>query len=462
MNFRLETETIEYKKSTSELKAAMDSIVAILNKHNKGILYFGIKNNGEVIGQHVSEKTLRDISQSIANHIEPKIYPNINVVKLGDLSVITVEFEGYDTPYLSYGVGKIRVADEDRSMDAKELVKYIKNKTNESNWETQVSDQNINSINVEYLKKYFSNAKKAKRINFEFSDVKSSLDKLSLIKDDKLLNAGMVLFSESLYSELQMAVFASDQRLSFLDIDRKRGNIFDLVNTAEDYIKRNINWRVEFDGSMERKEIPEIPIEAIREALINSFAHKDYGTCQTNEVAVYKDRVEIYNPGTFPDEHSPEDYINGNLRSIRRNPLIASILYYSKDMESFGTGLKRISDLCKKANCKYEFEKQKYGFVVKFFRSNLYGIIQDTIQDTIQDKNREAAILNYCKVPRTREEIQNYVGIKNRPYFSKYILKPLLDSNKLNMTIPDKPNSKLQKYVKREEKLEALVVGADN
>ena len=310
MKLGFETETIEYKKSTSELKAAMDSIAAILNKHNKGILYFGVKNNGVIIGQDVSDKTLRDVSQTIASHIEPKIYPKINIVQLDDLPVITVEFEGYDTPYLSYGVGKIRVADEDRSMDIKELVKYIKNKTNESNWEKQVSDKSIDKVNVEDLKEYLIKAKKAKRIDFDFSDVESSLDKLSLINNGKLLNAGMVLFSESIYTDLQMAVFATDQRLTFLDIDRKRGNIFDLVATAENYIKRNINWRVEFDGSLERKEIPEIPIEAVREALINSFAHKDYGTCQTNEVVVYKDRVEIYNPGAFPDEHDPEDYIN--------------------------------------------------------------------------------------------------------------------------------------------------------
>lgn len=76
------------------------------------------------------------------------------------------------------------------------------------------------------------------------------------------------------------------------------------------------------------------------------------------------------------------------------------------------------------------------------------GTIQDTTQDSIQVENREATILNYCKVPRTREEIQKYSGIRNRAYFRKYVLKPLLDSNKLSMTIPNKPNSRMQKYVK--------------
>lgn len=85
-----------------------------------------------------------------------------------------------------------------------------------------------------------------------------------------------------------------------------------------------------FDGSLQRKEIPEIPADAIREALINSFCHKDYGACQSNEVAIYKDRVEIYNPGSFPEGYKPEDFISGDERPVRRNPLITSILYYSR------------------------------------------------------------------------------------------------------------------------------------
>ena len=72
-----ETEFLELKKSTSELKEGIISTVSILNKHQKGALYFGIKNNGEVVGQTVTEKTLRDVSKSISDHIEPKIFPKI-------------------------------------------------------------------------------------------------------------------------------------------------------------------------------------------------------------------------------------------------------------------------------------------------------------------------------------------------------------------------------------------------
>lgn len=103
--------------------------------------------------------------------------------------------------------------------------------------------------------------------------------------------------------------------------------------------------------------------------MLNSFCHKDYSAGQSNEVAIYKDRIEIYNPGTFPEGFEPQDFIDTPERPIRRNPQIARILYYSKDIESFGTGLKRIADACNTAGIRYEFKKLKSGFVVCFYRS---------------------------------------------------------------------------------------------
>ena len=110
-------------------------------------------------------------------------------------------------------------------------------------------------------------------------------------------------------------------------------------------------------------------MDAIREALLNSFCHKDYASGQSNEVAIYKDGVEIYNPGAFPEGYEPRDFIDKAERPIRRNPKIARMLYYSKDIESFGTGLKRIAEACDTVGVGYEFKKMKSGFVVCFYRS---------------------------------------------------------------------------------------------
>lgn len=139
-----EDEITELKKSTSELKEAIVSIASILNKHRHGKLYFGIKDDGTVVGQEVSGKTLRYISEVISNKIEPKIYPKISNVKIEDKDCILVEFEGED-------------------------------------------------VNEDILKDYVERANKAKRIPFQYTNKEEVLNKLGLLKDNKLLNAGKVL-----------------------------------------------------------------------------------------------------------------------------------------------------------------------------------------------------------------------------------------------------------------------------
>lgn len=450
MNLGRETETLEFKKSTSELREGVISIGAILNKHQKGELYFGVKPDGTPIGQDISEKTLREISQAIANHIEPQVFPEISAVSLDGRDCICVRFEGTETPYFAYSVARIRVADEDKVMSPQELERFILEKNNaDSAWEAEVSDVSLDRVEDAKVRDYVERGQAAGRIGFTYTDKRSALDKLGLLSGDFLLNAGVVLFCENATNDLQMAIFAGTERLTFLDIQRQHGSVFDLVSEAEQYIFKNIRWRVQF-GSMQRKEIPEIPVDAVREALINSFCHKAYGTGQSNEVAIYKDRIEIYNPGSFPAGYSPEDFISGKERPIRRNPLIAQTLYYSKDVESFGTGLKRIADACESAGCRYAFETLKSGFVVVFYREDSADLVvapQDNTQVNPQDELAEK-ILSFCVSPKTKKEIAEHYGYKDAKSFSARYLKPLLESGQLKMTLPDKPNSKNQKYMK--------------
>lgn len=307
MNLGIETEVLEFKKSTGELKEAMHSICAILNKHCHGELYFGVKNDGTPIGQVVTEESLREVSQKIKNFIEPKIYPEIKKVVLDDRECIYVKFEGTQTPYFSHGIAKIRVADEDLTMSPEQITEMLLRSGREGNrWENLVSNKKVSDVDEDLLKKYTAQAHDVGRIAITYTDVQTVLN--------------------------QLAIFATNERLTFNDIQRYHGPVLKLVDIAENYIKSNMRWRVEFTGELQRKEIPEIPIDAIREALLNSFCHKDYASGQSNEVAIYKDRIEIYNPGTFPDGYEPQDFIDKVERPIRRNPKIARILYYSKDI----------------------------------------------------------------------------------------------------------------------------------
>lgn len=437
MNLGIETETLEFKKSTGELKEAMNSICAILNKHQQGELYFGVKSDGTPIGQVVTEESVREVSQKIKNFIEPKIYPEINKVVIDGKDCIHVKFEGNQIPYFAYGVARIRVADEDLALSPQELAEYIRKSDREENrWENLISNKTIDDVDEELLMKYTKRAHEVGRIAIDYTDKKTVLNQLEMSEGNYLINAGKALFADDFIQDIQMAIFATNERLTFNDIQRHHGPVLKLVDIAESYIRSNIHWRVEFTGALQRTEIPEIPVDAIREALLNSFCHKDYSTGQSNEVAIYKDRVEIYNPGAFPEGFEPQDFIVRSERPIRRNPKIARILYYSKDIESFGTGLKRIADACDNAGVKYEFKKMKSGFVVCFYRSeerNDKSMDKDVKSTDKVRINAEKLSVSHKKIVEflvenkrvTNKEVQQLLGVKDSRALK--ILKELVE-----------------------------------
>ena len=185
-----ESETLEFKKSTSELKEGIISITAILNKHRKGTLYFGIKNDGTVIGQEISEKTLRDISKSISDKIEPKIYPEISMVHIEGKSCIEVQFHGSSVPYYAFGRAYIRVSDENKQLSAKEIERLILKKNRDRiKWESELSEFSIIKVDESTVRDYVGRANIAGRIDFAFDDAGNILKKLNLMKNGRLLKA---------------------------------------------------------------------------------------------------------------------------------------------------------------------------------------------------------------------------------------------------------------------------------
>ncbi|GAB4376255.1 MAG: ATP-binding protein [Calditrichia bacterium] len=362
-----ENEQVEFKKSTAELKEAIISICAILNKHGQGELYFGIKNNGDVVGQGVSDKTLRTISQAIASHLEPKIYPTIEKISVEGKELVKISFSGDERPYLAYGRAYIRMADEDRQLSARELRKMIlASEIYRSRWDYEWCDLPVDAIHQDTLQTFLKRAREAGRIPVTEDHPERMLEKLHLVRKKRLSQAAKFLFTSKHTIEVQAAVFAGEDKLTFLDIKKYNQPLLDLLETAESYLKEKMNWRVEF-VDFKRVEIPEIPLKALREALVNSLIHRDFQANKGNEIAVFKDRIEIYNPGTFPEGLTPEDYIQSKARSYLRNPLIAEIFYLTKDVEKWGSGLKRIYEECKENGITVTFHPDQSGFVTPSF-----------------------------------------------------------------------------------------------
>ena len=409
INFGHETEELEFKRSTGEVHDAMKDVVAILNKHEKGILYFGVAPNGDVKGLQVAESTLRDVSRVVFESIKPQIYPQIQKITIDGCDIIEVKFSGKNKPYSAYGKYYIRVADESRELTPAELKEMMLSSEYSERWEQFETEYTIKDVDEAALKDFYNRATACGRLPDEGFDAEKLLNKLCLLKNGKLNNAGYVLFGNNGPVTLKMAVFASEEKLTFLDINRAEDSIFRLVDTALTYIKKNIRWRAEI-GSVTREEIPEIPLKALREIVINSFAHAQYGTTTQHEIDIHPGKVVIYNPGEFPPEFSPEDFATKNLSSIIRNELIAKVLYLCHDIESFGSGFKRVYTLCNQNGVECSYEKTPIGFSFVFLRNDPNA----TVNVPKNDKNvpivlskTEKAVYELLKVQPnlTREEL---------------------------------------------------------
>ena len=212
-----ESETTEFKKSTSEIKESVIDMCAILNKHGKGELYFGVKNNGEICGQQIGASTLRDISRAISDNLQPAVYPEIQKLKKSGLEYIKVGFKGAGKVYHAYGRAYIRTADESRLLTPEEYARMLKIKSG-SDWETEISEKKLKDINAAALKSYIKRANEAGRLDYKFDGVAAALGKLGLMKKGKLFKAAEILFCDNNSGELKCAVFAGLDKLTFLDI----------------------------------------------------------------------------------------------------------------------------------------------------------------------------------------------------------------------------------------------------
>jgi ATP-dependent DNA helicase RecG len=378
VNLGKETETLEFKKTTGEMKSAMISIASILNKHGVGTLYFGVKPTGDVAGQEVSETSLRDVSRAIYETIKPQIYPAITEAVFEGRSTIKVEFTGENIPYSASGRFYLRTADEDREVTPEELKAFFGANKYREKWEKDLSELTEKQVDRSAVKSFWQNAIAAGRLPYSRYTCPVILKRFGLVRDGKLTNAGEALFGSNHPISLKVGIFATDEKLTILDMKLFEDNIFNLLRRAEEYILSNIRWRVEIE-SMERNEIPEVPVAVIREILANGFAHAIYGGRTTHEVCIHPSKITIYSPGEYASKYKPEEYIKQDLESEIRNPVISKILFLNKSIEKFGSGFKRIDSLCKDAGIEYSYENGQNGFKFIIKRRS---IISDTINVT--------------------------------------------------------------------------------
>ncbi len=438
-----ESETVELKASLAELKTGLLSICAILNKHGAGELWFGVKNNGTAQGLTVTDKTLRDLSQAIAAHIEPKIYPDIAQEEMSGKTCIKVSFSGETGPYYAYGRAYMRVADEDRQLSAQELESLILHKNRHVlSWDSEPHPGSLKELNSKKVQRF------VKRAGLTWDNLTNALTKLQLLKDGQLLNAAGLFFSKTPPMQLRCAVFAGTTSSNIIDHHDFDGDILELIEEAQKYILKNIHIGMRLNG-LYREDVLEITPAALREAIINAFCHRDYRDPDYIHIAIFKDRVELRSPGGLYDGLTISKMRKGNV-SKRRNPLIADLFRRIQMVEAWGRGMPLILE--NEPNVKFQVIAKV--FIACFARPSYTETIEDAstlvesgAQSGAQSRAQSDEILRILLAsPLSASDLVKSLGLQSKTGAFKRSINNLLEEGFIEYTIPDKPSSRLQMY----------------
>ena len=326
MNFGMETEMIEFKKTTGELKEGIISLASMLNKNGKGILYFGVRNDGEILGQQIGDRTLREISQGIANAIKPQIIPTIIVELCDDKNVIKVTVEGDEKPYSVYGKYYMRSADEDREISPQQL-RNLMLSVSDSIVNIEANNQELSFDQLKML--YAGNNLTLRENTFERN--------LNLLTRDGTYNLMAAILADVNSYSIKVAVFRGTDKTDLI----KRNEygykcMLVAVKQVLDYMEALNDTIVDVGGSL-RKESKLFDFPCFREAWLNACLHNRWSRQTPPAVYMFEDRIEVISVGGLPEGLTLEEFYEGKSKPV--NLELQQIMVQLDYIEQTGHGV---------------------------------------------------------------------------------------------------------------------------
>lgn len=453
---RGEGPALELKRSTAELREAMQTLCAFLNGKG-GRLIFGARPDGTLVGQQVSDKTLREIAQATAG-LEPRVQIDIQRIPISaGLEALVLDAVPQDgaMPYAFLGIAYERVHSITRRMQQKDYETYLLERGQRvRRWESEPAEGlSPGSLDRAEVYRVVDWARAAGRLSGPSGGGTSALlRRLNVMEGSTVRRAAVVLFGKRFLPdypqcELRMARFRGLDKTEFLDQKDLRGPALKLLEEAELFCQRHfpLPGRI-VPGRLERVDRPLIPPDAMREILVNALIHRDYSIAGgAVSLAVFDDRVEVWSVGKLPGGVTPE-MLSREHHSVLRNPLIADVFHRAGLIEKWGRGTNRVIERCRQHGIRPPEFAEIGGATVVTFRVAVGPTMQVTMQVAMQVTMQVAALLRAARDGASREELQRVMGLRNRVHLRKRYLVPLLRAGWLEMLIPDKPNSRLQRY----------------
>jgi ATP-dependent DNA helicase RecG len=347
-----EGETLEFKRSVAELEQVVETVAALANTRG-GLVLIGVSPKGEVVGVDVGQVTGERISNRITGNTDPVIYPSVQIVDVAGRKVFVIAVaESDNKPHLASGRAFVRVGATTVQMRRDEYERLLLLRRQSPFDRRMVPDATLEDIDEDKVHWYLERAVRERNIPVDLSlPAIENLKRLELVNERNgrlfLTTAALLFFGKqprhfAPHSMIRLARFQGTTPANFIDHLDLTGTLPEMIDEAERFIQRNTRVAAKVTG-FERREITEYPYEAVREAIANAVAHRDYDREDVEvRVSIFADRIEVQSPGRLPApltlDMLGEEY-------ALRNRVIAELLFNIRYIERWNTGIRRMRQL---------------------------------------------------------------------------------------------------------------------
>lgn len=458
-----ETQTLELKSAKEGCpKRLYDTLSGFSNQDDGGVIIFGVDESRNY--QEVGVYDAKDIQTKINEQclqMEPVVRPVLTVAEKNGRFFVSAEIPGIDLaerPCFYKGRGKIkgsytRIGDSDEPMTEYEIYSYEAFRKKYQDDVRPVARASFKTLDSEMLGKYIEKLKAGKPNLAALKD-EDILELMSVTRDSTVTMSAVMLFN--LYPQAyfpQLCITAvvvpgtemgalGDAGERFLDNERIEGNIPSMLNEALRFVKKNMRTKTIINPlNGEREDRTDYPLTAVREALVNALVHRDYSIHTEGmpiQLLMYEDRMEIHSPGGIYGRIQVDQL--GKVQPDTRNPVLTGALEVLDITENRYSGIPTIQrEMREYQLAPAEFADERGRFTVTFYKEKREAAV---IVETEEQKN----LILFCRTPRTRKEICDYLGLSSTTYAIQTHVMPLVDAGKIKLSLPDKPKSPKQLY----------------
>ena len=460
---RCETQTLELKSAEYGCpKRLYDTLSSFSNQDDGGMIVFGIdeEKNYKETGVYDAQDIQKKINEQCLQ-MTPVVRPLITVVEKDGKKFVSAEIPGMDLvdrPCYYRGRGWLkgsytRIGDSDEPMTEYEVYSYEAFRKKYQDDIREVPRATMAALDQESLNQYITLLKQGKT---HLSSMKDEMiyELVSIKRNSEITLSATLLFSpypQAYFPQLCItAIVVPGTELGengvagerFLDNQRIEGNIPDMLSGALQFVKRNMRTKTIINEKTgQREDRTDYPVTAIREAVINALVHRDYSIHTEGmpiQLIMFQDRLEIRNPGGIYGRMRVDQL--GKLQPDTRNPVLASALEVMHITENRYSGIPTIRMEMDRYQLEQpEFVDERGSFIVRLYHK--------TKEKTEAIHTEEAMdLILFCRTPRTRKEICEYLGLSSVTYAIQKHVLPLVEAGQLKMSLPDKPKSPRQLY----------------